>query len=242
MRKTITITIIIFIIFIKVIVSQALAVDSTPSAEVKTKLQALQAEIASKAAKIKQEIGRKLQNKVYMGFIKFKSTNSITLATTEGSRIININEYTIYQAQNLPTSKTSKQNSKSLSTDDYILALGDIDDTAVLTAKKVIKTASPSTSRQTYFGTVTGLADGTVAIQTKQEQNVSLLTDAETIFRMGKSEGNLNDIKVNKPIITVGEITSSKTLKARFIYILPYSSPLKIKVVDKSATSSGNKK
>lgn len=210
------------------LISLVYAADSTPSAEVKTKLQALQAEIASKAAKIKQEISKKLQNKVYAGFIKSKSANSITLATSQGSRIININEYTIYQAQK----------SKSLSTDDYILALGDIDDTAVLTAKKIIKTASPSGIRQIHFGTVTGLEGQTVIIQTKQGQSISLLTDAETIFRMGKSGGAFDNIKANKPIIAVGT-SSAKTLKTRFIYILPYSSPLKIKAVDKPATPSG---
>ena len=39
------------------------AVDSTPSAEIKAKLEELKKEIASKAAKLKQEVNRKLQNK-----------------------------------------------------------------------------------------------------------------------------------------------------------------------------------
>lgn len=215
------IILIIVIIFITVIDSPAFAAESSPSANTKTKLQSLQAEIASRASKIKQEIGRRLQNRVYTGFIKSKSANSLTIATSQGSKIININEYTVYQAQK-PT---------SLSVDDYILALGDIDDTAVLTAKKIIKTASPSAVRQVIFGTVTNTDNGTVTIQNKQGQNFSLATGEETVFKMGKSEGNIDDIKINKPVIAVGENTSTKTLKARFIYI-----------PEKPATTSGKKK
>lgn len=231
-------------------ISQVIAAESTPSAGAKSKLQALQAEIASRAAKMKLEIGNKLQNKVYSGFIKSKSANSLTLATPTGSKIININEYTVYQAQNATAGKANKQNAKNIATDDYILALGDIDDTEVLTAKKIIKTASPSAQRQLFFGTVTNLDGRTVVIQTKQGQNISLLTEAGTEFKMGKVDSSLEDIKVNRPIIAVGVNSSAKTINARYIYILPYFTPLKTKVASpsatphpsKSATSSGNKK
>lgn len=229
--------------------STTLAANSTPSADAKTKLKLLQVEIASRAAKIKQEIGRKLQDKVYTGFIKSKSANSLTLATSTGSRIISLNEYTIYQMQNPSTGKTGKQNVADLAPDDYILALGDIDDTAVLTAKKVIKTASPSAAKQVIFGTVTSVDDGKVVIQNKQGQNISLLTNEKTLYKMGKSEAGFDDIKLNKPIIAVGENTQTKSLKTRFIYILPYSTPIKSKIAtssaspkEKPATSSGKKK
>lgn len=235
------ITIIIFITVIIIINSPVFAADSTPSADAKTKLQALQTEIASRAAKIKQEISKKLQNKVYVGFIKSKSASSLTLATATGSKIININEYTQYQGQ-FTTGKTNKQNINSFVADDFVSALGDIDDTAVLTAKKVIKTASPSAQRQIVFGSVTSLGDRTVVLQTKQGQNFSLLINTGTVFKMGKTDGNLDDIKINKPIIAVGESSSSRTIKTRFIYIHPYSSPLKVKEVDQPATSSGKKK
>ncbi len=239
-----------FILNSSFLIPTVLAAESTPSAEVKTKLQNLQTEIASRAAKIKQEIGRKLQNKVYTGFIKSKSVNSITLATSQGSKIINLNEYTVYQMQNPSTGKVSKQDLKDLAADDYILALGDIDDTAVLTAKKVLKTASPSALKQVIYGTVTSVDNGTVIIQNKEGQNISLLINEKTLYKMGKSEGSLDDMKLNKPVIAVGENTQSKTLKTRFIYILPYSTPIKSKVASpsasprpvKSATSSGLKK
>ena len=53
------------------------ALDSTPSAEIKTKLEALKQAIASKAAIIKQEINHKLQNKAYVGLVKTKSLSVI---------------------------------------------------------------------------------------------------------------------------------------------------------------------
>src|SRR3990167_2761339 len=237
--KIFLITLLLFINHKSLFINPAFAADSTPSAEARTKLQALQVEIASKAAKIKQEIGRKLQNKVYTGFIKSKSANSLTLATSQGSKIINLNEYTVYQTQNPSTGKVSKQSIKDLTTDDYILALGDIDDTAVLTAKKVIKTASPSALKQVIYGTVTSVDDSTIVIQNNEGQNISLLINKETLYKMGKSESGLDDIRLNKPVIAVGESSPTKTLKTRFVYILPYSaSPRPVK----SATSSGLKK
>ncbi len=242
-----SLTIIIFIIIINVINSQsAFAVESSGSA--KTKLQALQAEIASKAALLKQEIGNKLQNKVYSGFIKSKSLNSLTLGTPIGSKIVNVNEYTIYQSDSPITKKTSNQS--TLLPEDFVFALGDVDDTGVLTAKKVIKTATPSAARQTYFGEVQDINEENKAIlmQTKQGQNLTLQINSATVFKMGSSEALISDVRVQKSIIAVG-IADQKLLKARFIYIFPYSSGIKVKTAspsaspkEKPATTSGKKK
>ena len=73
------------------------AADSTPSADVQSKLKALQNEIASKAAKLKNEISKKLQNKAYIGVVKSKSSNTLTLATRSGTKVVNTNQDTIYE-------------------------------------------------------------------------------------------------------------------------------------------------
>ena len=72
----------------------AFAAESTPSsdplrqsdseASIKSKLEELKKEIASKAAKLKQEVNQRLQNKAYVGAVKAVSETSITIASQSG--------------------------------------------------------------------------------------------------------------------------------------------------------------
>ncbi|MDP3733036.1 MAG: hypothetical protein Q8Q91_00700, partial [Candidatus Daviesbacteria bacterium] len=78
------------------------AADSTPSADIKSKLEELKKEIASKAAKLKNEISRKLINKAYIGTVENKQSFSanktateITLVTKTGAKIVTINQDTV---------------------------------------------------------------------------------------------------------------------------------------------------
>ena len=110
------ITVIVIIIIITLIPLPAYAMDSTPSANIKAKLEELKQEIASKAAKLKQEINLKLQNKAFIGTIKTKSINSITLASNTGSKIISLNQDTQYASRikNTKYSYSSTQKLKKL--------------------------------------------------------------------------------------------------------------------------------
>lgn len=213
------------------IIPAALAAEptATPSAELKTKLQALQAEIASKAAQIKAEISKKLQNRAYVGFIKTKSDTSLTLATKSGSKIVNLNQDTTYSG-----GKT-KVSLKTLVNDDYIVALGDIDDTGVLTAKKVIKLAIPEESSvQTIWGLVVGISDSEVTITTKQGKTMTVTFDTKTDFKFGMQESSVNDVRMNKGIIAVGSSPKTGYISARLVYIQPYSSSYTPKAVTPS--------
>ena len=229
------ITIIIFITVINFIVPPIFAADSTPSADVTTKLKALQVQIASQAAKIKQDINKKLQNKVFAGTIKSKSDNSLTLATKTGTRMVSLNDYTDYDGK-------GKVALKSLTADDYVIALGDIDETEVLTAKKVIKTASPSAEeRKIVFGQVTSTSDQTVTIQ-RDGQNTSISVDKDTDYSFGKNPGSFDEIKAGKPIVAIGQTSQGNILQARFIYIFPYTANIKPKIASPSASTSSAKK
>lgn len=215
------------------------AADSTPSADIETKLKSLQDEIASRAAKIKQEISRKLQNRVFVGFIKSKSETSLTLATTAGTRLVNLNDDTVYKGSSQPRKGAAKVSLKSLATDDYVIALGDIDENEVLTARVVIKSdASESKGRQSVFGQVVSSGDQTITIQDHDGKSTSISTSDETGYKLGKNTGSFGDIKASKPLIAVGEISKSGALQARFIYILPYTAILKPKIATSSASST----
>lgn len=214
----------------------AYAANSTPSADVSNKLKALQAEIASQASKIKQEIGKKLQNKVFAGFIKTKSNTSLTLATLTGIRMVNINEYTDYQGK-------IKTSLKNLAQDDYVIALGDIDESEVLTARRVIKTASPSAEiREVIFGQVVHTSDQTISIQDKDTQTLSISVTDDTNYTFGKSPSSFDNIKLNNPIIVIGIPSVSGIIQARFIYIFPYTANIKPKIATPSASTSSAKK
>src|SRR3989344_8793153 len=94
MRK---VNIIILLLFtVTCTLSTVHAAESTPSADIKAQLEQLKIEIASKAAKLKDEINRKLKDRAYIGKLKTKSENSLTIASKSGPKIITINQDTEY--------------------------------------------------------------------------------------------------------------------------------------------------
>lgn len=233
-------SIFVLLLAITYTLSPVYASDSTPSADLKQKLKALQDEIASKAAKLKVEVGNKLQNKAYIGFIKTISDSSLTIGTQKGSRIITVTDYTNYSGK---TTKSGKINLKSLSEDDYIAALGDVDESEVLTAKKVVKLSSQDEEITAIFGNVTSVESQTITIQKSegssgQNQNISLVTNDDTNFKIGKNSSDITDIKQGNTIIAVGTPSKSNMLKVRFVYVVPYGLALKPKISTPSAKIS----
>jgi hypothetical protein len=201
---------------------------ASPSADLKTKLQALQAGIASKAAQIKADISKKLQNRAYVGYIKSKSETSITIAAKSGTKIITVNQDTLFSGK-------TKTTLKSLNNDDYVVGLGDIDDTGVLTARKVIKLGSPTqTAVQTVWGQVVGISDTEVTITTKEGKTITVSFGKNTDFKYGEEESSVNDVRMNKGIIAVGSSPKSGYINARLVYIQPYSSSYTPKAITPS--------
>ena len=195
-------------------IHEVYAADSSPSADIKAKLKLLQDEIASKAAQLKKDVSQKLQNKAYVGFIKSKSDTSLTIATTKGIKMVNINQFTVL------SSKGKVITLKNLGTDDYIAALGDVDDNDVLTARKVVKISAVPDEKQIILGQVTSVDTKTFSIQKRDNQKINFSTDKDTTFTLGKEDGDLSDIKSDKQVIVVG-IKSKDNLYARFVYMLP---------------------
>lgn len=214
----ITLYIIHYTLYIRPTAALEPAQPATFSSELKLKIKALQDEIASKAAQLKNEVSRRMQNRAYIGFIKAKSDTSLTVATTGKTRLVSLNEYTEYTSN--VKSKT-KFNAKTLAVEDYVAVLGDVDDNEVLTAKKVIKLAPPQKKeKQLILGQVISLSDQNLNLQTKDGQRLLITVDKKTNYQAGKLKGKLNDVQLNQQIIVVGE-GSTNTLQARFIYILP---------------------
>lgn len=229
--KALSIIIIIFITVIMFVVFPAHASESSPSADIRAKLEELKKAIASKAAKLKQEVNRKLQNKAYVGKVKSKSANTLTLKTKTGSKTVSINQDTIFESKIKSKQKFSQT---TISEENYIAGLGDVDETASLTARKVIllptpnskQHATPSGSKTYLWGQVVSISDDLITLKGKDSTNVAVSpsTDAK--------------VKVLDLVILTGNFGKNDIFEAGFVYIIPQSGILKPKKATSSAQVS----
>lgn len=197
------------------------AADSTPSADIKAKLEELKKEIASKAAKLKQEVNNKLKDRAYAGKVKAKSDQSLTLAASSDPKIISINQDTEYVSKIKSRAKFSQKN---IQDEDFIAALGDIDETGVLIAKKVILLPTPNLQLKTYlWGQVIAISDKLVTIKNRENKNIAISPPAASL------------VKLNDFVILTGQLTKNDIFDAEFVYVIPQGGFIKPK---KIATSS----
>ncbi len=217
------ISIIIFITIITVILPPAEALDSTPSADIRAKLEDLKKEIASKAAQLKQLVDQKLKDKAYIGSLKTKSANALTLATKNGPRIVNINQDTEFESKVKGQGKFSQ---KTLTEEDYLAALGDVDETQVLTAKKIILMPQPKNgplNDKTYlWGQILSISDKLVTLKDRNLKNISVSAVSDKI-------------SVGEFVILTGTFGKNDIFDAQFTYVIPQGGFIKPK---KQATPS----
>lgn len=165
---------IIIIIFI-IISPVAYAAESTPSSSIQAKLEELKSSIASKAANLKQEINKKLDNKFFTGIVQTKSVNALTLLVKNETKNIVTNEDTIFPK-------------KTLDKDMYIAALGEIDDQGFLHAKKIVLLPKSEVgSRKTYlWGRIASEEDNLIILEVKDKKKVPLsATKIKTQYKIG---------------------------------------------------------
>lgn len=206
------------------IIPTALAVDSTPSADIRTKLEELKKEIASKAAILKKEVDKKLTNKAYVGKIKTKSDTAVTLASKNGPRIVNITQDSEFISQ----VKAKKYSQKLMSQEDYIAALGDIDENQVLTAKRLILLPQPQDQNKTYlWGQIVAISEKLITLKTKDLKNISV------------SLPDQRAVKQNDFVILTGIMGKNEIFEADFVYVIPQGGFLRPK---KTATPSAKAK
>ncbi len=198
------------------------AAESSSSADIKAKVQQFIKDSASKAAQLKKELEKSLQNRAYVGKIKTKSELTITLASKNGPRIININQDTEFSSQ-----LKKKYSQKLISEEDYIAALGDTDENQVLTAKKIIllnpqpKAGQPLADKTYLWGQVTAISDKLMTLKDRSLKNVSVSLPSP--------------VKLNNFLILTGGKNKNDIFEADFVYIIPQGGILKPKRV---ATSS----
>lgn len=222
MKNLVIIFCISFLTLNSALLTHVSAADSSPSADIKTKLDALKKEIASKAAKLKTEVDRKLKDKAYIGKIKSKTDTSLTVSVKSGTKIVTINQDTVFESD----VKGKKFSQKIMKEEDYIGALGDIDETGVLTAKKIILLPEPPNLPKSYLWGQISSIDKLVNIKNKDSKNIQASIPASFSFK-------LNDF-----VILVGNKDKNDVFQAEFIYVLPQGVIIKKKVATPAAQTA----
>ncbi len=206
------------------------AAESSPSADVKSKLEELKKQIASKAAILKQEVHKKLTNKAYVGKIKTKSPTAITIATKNGPKIVNINQDTLFENK----VKGKKYSYKLASEEDYLASLGDIDENQVLTAKKIVLLdPKPQTPKSYLWGQIVAISDKLVTLKDRNFKNIAA------------SLPDQRAVKLNDFVILTGILGKNEIFEATFVYVIPqegFIKPKKIATPSGETTPSAKKK
>ncbi len=207
--------------------STVYAVNSTPSADIQSKVNEFIKQAASKAAMLAPQISKKLQDKAYVGKVKTKSSNSLTLAARTGPKIVSINQDTVY-ASNIKGS--TKFSQKMIEEEDYLTALGDVDENGVLTAKKIILlnpnpyTLDPKTF---LWGQIISISDKLVTLKDKSLKSVAVSLQDPSL------------VKISDFVILTGSKNKNEIFKAEFVFNIPQGGILRPKKV---ATQSAKKK
>ncbi len=230
----------VFLVHTTSYISPALAEESSPSAEIKTKLEALKKEIASRAAQLKNEISSKLQNKAFIGTIKTKSESSFTVATLLGPKIIGFNEDTVFSVSDpaeLKAKKIKRASLESLEEEDYIAALGDVDDTGVLTARKIIFIPSNQPElKQVLWGQIAAISDKLITVKDKSQNNVSISISGNTTLKNADEEIDISKLLSGDTVLISGYQNDQEVIQATYIYVLDRGASIKPKT--KPATES----
>lgn len=182
---------------INFIIPTVYAVESTPSAEIKSKLEELKKEIASKAAKFKQAVSQKLTNKAYVGKVENTTETSATLITKSGAKIISFNKDTVRP--------------RKLSQGDHVAALGDIDDTEVLNARKILLLPKASTMKTYLWGGVVSRSGNLLMLKDKNFNTHSISMAKVSLPK---------EVKINKFVVVSG-FAKDDILEASFIFVIP---------------------
>lgn len=214
-----------------------LAQDSSPSGSLMQKLNELKSEIASKAAQIKTEVNKKVQNKALIGSIMDIGSGSITIQTLNSSKTVKYDEFT-----EIIGLKNKKIKIETLETGDNIAALGDVDDKNNLVAQRLVfleptSWRIASSSAQLVWGQIQKSSGSVITVKTREGETENVSTNSQTAFFLGNNEASTIDAKVEKHLVVRGTRLKDGSLRAKFIYFIPSMGFLKPE--KKDASSSG---
>lgn len=218
-RNTKLITTAILVLLISYLVSPnpISAQESSVSGSLLQKLNELKEDIASKAAQLKTEMTKKVQNRAIIGTILDLRSNEITIQTINSTKTVKYDEFT-----EVIGSKGKKIKAETLESNDNIAALGDVDDKNNLVARRLVYLETPATiSAQLIWGQIQKVTGGTITLKDKSGQTQNILTGSQTDFFLGSQEASILDAKVEKYLAARAIKSKDGILRARFIYFIP---------------------
>ena len=190
---------------------------------IQQKIEELKAEIASKAAQIKQEITKRLQNKVLVGTVLSKDDKQLTVLNPQSEeKKVLINDYTVVD--------------KKLAVKSYIIALGEIDDKDNLVAKKIIVSQKPDDNKIISWGELQSTEKSVLKLKQKDNSETSFKLLPNTNISSKQGDLKISDLQNGLILVTVAVKKEDATPSARFIYVITK------KVKRPEATSSSSKK
>ncbi len=206
------------------------AQESSQSGTLMQKLTDLKNDIASKAAEIKNEVNKKVQNKAFIGSIISISGSEITLQMLDTTKTIKFDEFT-----KIIGAKNKEIKIDTLEEGDKIAALGDVDDKNYLVTQQLVYLDNyASNSAQLIWGQIQKSQGSTITIKSKDGEIKSLVTNAQTNYFLGNNEASFADAKVEQHLLARAVPQKDGTLRARFIYFIP--APGFIKPSEKTST------
>jgi len=209
------------------------AQESSQSGSIVEKINALKTEIASKAAQLKTEMTKKVQNKAILGTILDITDTEITIQTLETAKIVKYDEFT--EVRGL---KNKEIKIDSLEEGDKIAALGDMDDqNNLITQRLVFLESIASNSAELVWGQIEKSQGPNFSMKTKSGQTEKVITNSQTAFFLGNNEASILDAKVEKHVLVRAIRQKDNSLRAKFIYFIPSMGFLKPDKI-KSATAS----
>lgn len=209
----------------------ASAAESSSSTALQQKVEQIKREIASKAAQMKQEVSSQIQNRAFVGQIQSIQGKTVTVLTARGLRTVKTDEYTLFQ-------QGAKKNLtlKDIARNDYIAALGEVDETDVMTAKRIVEIGKPDIPKlSAFWGQVQSIRGGEITLLRNDNRTIRVATGPETSLRLGSDDASLADVRTGRFLITVGSPLDKDSTNSRFIYLLNPNGQFKI---ERPATSS----
>jgi predicted nucleotidyltransferase len=212
-RKVLPLLIIIFLVFPAAVSAQS----ASPSGSLIEKLDALKKEIASKAAEIKTEINKKVQDKAIFGSILRVEEGEIVIETANGNKTLKYDEFTEVLGLN-----NKKIKIETLEEDDNIAALGDVDDKNNLVAKRLVFLQNyATTSGELVWGRIEKTNGSSITLKNKSGQTETVSTNGQTVFYLGNNEASIADAKPEKFMTAKGTRLKDGSLRTRFVYFIP---------------------
>jgi hypothetical protein len=197
--------------------------SSAAEVSLKQKLDNLKKEVASRAAQMKKDVNKKLENKVVLGQVITSASNKIIVQTKKGEKTVTVNEYTVFQNDSVSASSKKKvviKSASDLARDDYIVALGDLDDKDILTAKKIVKLNKPVGETKALWGQISESTPSATLIKLRDGNSVTLGVNKETNVFIRGQKGSVADLLANKTVIAIGQMLSKDNMQGKFLYVL----------------------